>query len=243
MPKSSKKAQINEEQNPENQEMEEEMDDETSNLNNEKKENKNIPKINFDNIENEKLVDSSLNEYDPIKYKKCFLPQNDLAKQITLITLKVMLIKKKIKTLKQQYENTDEVYIINKDWYEKWKKYSRYGTLKRIMKLYEKYESKPIKYTPDEKSNPGIINNKDLMIRFKVDNNDGRNILVSKNNNSLDTRLNLKNNIKIIGMERFKLLNDYFKCDYILKGKKQEDKDNKSYQAFSIHLNIKRRKL
>ena len=238
MPKSSKKAQINEEQNPENQEMEEEMDNETSNLNNEKKENKNIPKINYDNIENEKLVDSSLNEYDPIKYKKCFLPQNDLAKQITLITLKVMLIKKKIKTLKQQYENTDEVYIINKDWYEKWKKYSRYGTLKRIMKLYEKYESKPIEYTPDEKSNPGIINNKDLMIRFKVDNNDGRNILVSKNNNSLDTRLNLKNNLKIMGVERFKLLNDYFKCDYILKGKKQEDKDNKSYQAFSIHLNI-----
>ena len=237
MPKSSKKDQINEEQNSEDQ-MEEEMDNEISNLKNEKKENKNIPKINFDNIENEKLVDSSLIEYDPIKYKKCFLPQNDLAKQITLITLKVMLIKKKIKTLKQQYENTDEVYIINKDWYEKWKKYSRYGTLKRIMKLYEKYESKPIKYTPDEKSNPGIINNKDLMIRFKVDNNDGRNILVSKNNNSLDTRLNLKNNIKIIGMERFKLLNDYFKCDYILKGKKQEDKDNKSYQAFSIHLNI-----
>ena len=76
------------------------------------------------------------------------------------------------------------------------------------------------------------------MIRFKVDNNDGRNILVSKNNNSLDTRLNLKNNLKIMGVERFKLLNDYFKCDYILKGKKQEDKDNKSYQAFSIHLNI-----
>ena len=238
MPKSSKKDQINEEQNSENQEMEEDMDNEISNLKNEKKENKNIPKINFDNIENEKLVDSSLNEYDPIKYKKCFLPQNDLAKQITLITLKVMLIKKKIKTLKQQYENTDEVYIINKDWYEKWKKYSRYGTLKRIMKVYERYESKPIKYTPDEKSNPGIINNKDLMIRFKVDNNDGRNILVSKNNNSLDTRLNLKNNIKIMGVERFKLLNDYFKCDYILKGKKQEDKDNKSYQAFSIHLNI-----
>ena len=238
MPKSSKKDQINEEQNSENQEMEEDMDNEISNLKNEKKENKNIPKINFDNIENEKLVDSSLNEYDPIKYKKCFLPQNDLAKQITLITLKVMLIKKKIKTLKQQYENTDEVYIINKDWYEKWKKYSRYGTLKRIMKVYARYESKPIEYTPDEKSNPGIINNKDLMIRFKVDNNDGRNILVSKNNNSLDTRLNLKNNIKIIGMERFKLLNDYFKCDYILKGKKQEDKDNKSYQAFSIHLNI-----
>ena len=238
MPKSSKKDQINEEQNSENQEMEEDMDNEISNLKNEKKENKNIPKINFDNIENEKLVDSSLNEYDPIKYKKCFLPQNDLAKQITLITLKVMLIKKKIKTLKQQYENTDEVYIINKDWYEKWKKYSRYGTLKRIMKVYARYESKPIEYTPDEKSNPGIINNKDLMIRFKVDNNDGRNILVSKNNNSLDTRLNLKNNIKIMGVERFKLLNDYFKCDYILKGKKQEDKDNKSYQAFSIHLNI-----
>ena len=239
MPKSSKQDQIHQEQNSGNQEntqMEEEKDDESSN--NDKKENENIPKIDFTDIETKELEDSSQNKYDPEKYKKCFLPQNDLAKQITLITLKVMLIKIKTKTLKQQYENSDEVYIINKDWFEKWKKFSRYGTLKRIMKLYERYESKPIKYLPDEKLNPGIINNKDIMIRFKIDNKDGRNILVSKNNNSLDTRLNVKNNIKILGMERFKLLNDYFKCDYILKGKKREDKDNKSYQVFSVHLNI-----
>ena len=239
MPKSSKQDQIHQEQNSGNQEntqMEEEKDDESSN--NDKKENENIPKIDFTDIETKELEDSSQNKYDPEKYKKCFLPQNDLAKQITLITLKVMLIKIKTKTLKQQYENSDEVYIINKDWFEKWKKYSRYGTLKRIMKVYERYESKPIKYLPDEKLNPGIINNKDIMIRFKIDNKDGRNILVSKNNNSLDTRLNVKNNIKILGMERFKLLNDYFKCDYILKGKKREDKDNKSYQVFSVHLNI-----
>ena len=239
MPKSSKQDQIHQEQNSGNQEntqMEEEKDDESSN--NDKKENENIPKIDFTDIETKELEDSSQNKYDPEKYKKCFLPQNDLAKQITLITLKVMLIKIKTKTLKQQYENSDEVYIINKDWFEKWKKYSRYGALKRIMKVYEIYESKPIKYLPDEKLNPGIINNKDIMIRFKMGGEDGRNILVSKNNNSLDTRLNVKNNIKILGMERFKLLNDYFKCDYILKGKKREDKDNKSYQVFSVHLNI-----
>ena len=184
MPKLSKQDQIHQEQNSGNQEntqMEEEKDDESSN--NDKKENENIPKIDFTDIETKELEDSSQNKYDPEKYKKCFLPQNDLAKQITLITLKVMLIKIKTKTLKQQYENSDEVYIINKDWYEKWKKYSRYGTLKRIMKLYERYESKPIKYLPDVKLNPGIINNKDIMIRFKIDNKDGRNILVSKNNN------------------------------------------------------------
>ena len=241
MPKTSKQEQMHQEQNSGNQENiemdeEKELENESSNLNNDKKEN--ISKINFDNIEDEEFEDSSQNKYIPERYKKCFLPQNDLAKQITLITLKVMLIKIKTKTLKQQYENSDEVYIINKEWYEKWKKYSRYGTLKRIMKLYERYESRPIKYTPDEKLYPGQINNKDIMIRYKIDNNDGRNILVSKNNNSLDTRLNMKNNIKILRMERFKLLNDYFKCDYILKGKKKEDKDNKSYQAFSVHLNI-----
>ena len=242
MPKTSKKEPIQPEQNSENQgsvgmEEEKEMDNESSNLNT-NKENENKQKINFDNIENEEFEDSSQNKYIPERYKKCFLPQNDLAKQITLITLKVMLIKIKTKTLKQQYENSDEIYIINKEWFEKWKKYSRYGTLKRIMKLYEKYEARPIKYIPDEKINPGQINNKDIMIRFKIDNNDGRNILVSKNNNSLDTKLNMKNNLKILGMERFKLLNDYYKCDYILKGEKKEDKDSKSYKAFSLHLNI-----
>ena len=148
MPKASKQGEINQEQNSENQgdiEMEEEKDNESSD--NDKKENEKIPKIDYNNIENEELVDASLNKYIPEKYKKCFLPQNDLAKQITLITLKVMLIKIKTKTLKQQYENSDEIYIINKEWYEKWKKYSRYGTLKRIMKIYERYESKPIKYS------------------------------------------------------------------------------------------------
>ena len=192
--------------------------------------------IDITNIENETIIDHSGYIYNPEKHKKCFLPQTEYAEKLTKITLKVMLAKIKEKTLKDKYEGHDEIYIINKAWYEKWKKFCRYGTLKRIMKAYDTYERKPIKYNPKESESPGIINNKEIMIRFKL--NDGRNILVSKYNDALDTKKNKKNDIKLLSKERFKLLNDFFKCDYILKSTKYEDKDNKNYDAFSAHLNI-----
>ena len=135
--------------------------------------------INVNNIENEIIVDHSSNIYYPDRFKKCFIPENDLAKKITLNTLKIMLIKVKEKSMKEKIKGADEVYIINKSWYEKWKKFSRYGTLKRIMKAYEVYEKKPIKFKPNESNFPGEINNKELMIRYNINNNDGRNILVS----------------------------------------------------------------
>ena len=239
MPKLSKTEPIKQDENSENQggvHMDEENEIESSNLNNNNEQDK--EQLNFDNIENEKLVDASQLTYDPERYKKCFIPENDLAKQMTLIALKVMLIKIKTKTSRQTFEKSDEIYLINKKWFDKWKKYSRYGTLKRIMKAYETYESKPIKYKPNESLNPGQINNKEIMIRYKINNNDGRNILVSKYNNSLDTRLKIKEDIKIMSKERFKLLNDYFKCDHILKGTLIQDRDNKFYGVFSVHLNI-----
>ena len=120
----------------------------SSYLNNVIEENNNINliELDVDNIQNETIIDNSGFTYYPEKYKICFLPQNDLAKEITLNTLKIMLIKIKIKVNKDKIKDSDEVFVINKLWYEKWKRYSRYGTLKRIMKIYHMYENNPIKF-------------------------------------------------------------------------------------------------
>ena len=200
--------------------------------------NQNRIELNVDTIENEMIEDHNKNIYNPEFYNISFLPQNELAEKLTLITKKFMLIKMKIKAARNNYEGSERIFIINKNWYNKWIDYSRYKTLKRILKNYELYSSKPIKYTPKEEKNPGMINNEDLMIRYKKNENDGRNILVSKYNDSLDTKKTMKNDIKILGKERFKLLNDFFKCDHILKGIKLEEKDRKSIKGLTMHLNI-----
>ena len=218
------------------QETENEIHSEAPNL--DSNEDKKEIELDVDNIENETIMDHSGFTYEPEKYKNSFLPQNDLAKAITLNALKVMLIQVKIKVLKEKVKGADEIYFVNKEWYNKWKKYSRYGTLKRIMKNYTLYESKPIKYTPDEKFNPGEINNKEIMIRYRLDKNEGRNILVSKFNDALDTKLNKKMYIKVLSKERFKLLSEFYKCDHVLKAKKYESKDNITFEGFTAHLNI-----
>ena len=139
------------ESNQTTSEMEQEENEIHSSSSHPNNSNNNLIEIDVDNIQNETITDHSGFTYYPEKYKKCFLPQNDLAKEITLNTLKIMLIKIKIKAMKDIIKDSDEVFVINKLWYEKWKKYSRYGTLKRIMKIYEMYESNPIKFTPNEK--------------------------------------------------------------------------------------------
>ena len=191
---------------------------------------------NVENIEKD-IVPSDIGyTYYPDTFKACFLPQNDLAKEITLITLKVFLVKIKIKSPGSNIKiiGAEEMYIINKDWFEKWKKYTKYGTVGRTIKAASTYIQNPIKYTPNEKLNPGPINNKDLFIKNKLNNNDGRNILISKNNDAYDTKIK----IKLITRDRFNLLKDYFKCDMVLK---VDDNDHNKYDNFSgfcVHLNV-----
>ena len=88
------------------------------------------------------------------------------------------------------------------------------------MKLYQMHESKPIKFNPNEANSPEEINNKEIMIRYNLNNNDGRNILVCQYNDALVTRKKLKKDFKIISKARFYLLNELYKCDHIIKGKK-----------------------
>ena len=193
--------------------------------------------IDVNNIQNEVIESSTGFIYSPDQLPKCFIPQNDLAKELTLITLKIFLIRVKIKASmpKIKIKYSDELYIVNKNWYNKWKKYSKYDTVKRAIIAFSTYSLNPIKYTPNEKLNPGIINNKDLYIKNKIDNKDEkRNLLISKSNNAYDT----KEPIILLPRDVFNLLKDYFKCDMVLKLDKIGDYDIKNYDDYSVHLNL-----
>ena len=188
-------------------------------------------------IENEVILDRSNNQYIPERFSKCFIPQNEEAKNLTNITLKFFLCKKKYRYRDVKLHLPKEVYIISRSWYNKWKLYSKINTFKRIIKTYDLYESRPFPYTPKEKDFPGIIENKNLLIRNKK-NDESRNILVSKYNNCLDTKLRNKIDFKLLSQERFDLLNDYFKSDIVLNAKKEIINDFQNYKVFSVHYRV-----
>ena len=191
-------------------------------------------KIDLDSIEKFIIDSDSGYSYYPDKFKECFLPQNDLAKQITLNTLKVFLVSVIIKSnSKKKVIGSDEIYVINKNWWEQWKKFARYGTIKRSIMAYNTYKMNPIKYTPKEKDNPGQINNNDLFIKNKINIKDGRNILVSKTNNAYDTMIP----VKLISRDRFHLLKQFYKCDNVIKAKINEVK-YENFEDFCVHLNM-----
>ena len=120
-------------------------------------------KIDVDNIQNEIIESENGYTYYPGQLQKCFIPKTDLAKELTSITLKMYLINMKIKSLKKDnVEGTNELYIINKSWYDNWKKFCRYPTIRRTISAFNTYSANPYHYKPDEKKKPGIINNKDL---------------------------------------------------------------------------------
>ena len=198
--------------------------------------------VDSKNIENEIVESPRGFTYYPDRFKKCFIPQNELAVELTNKTLKLILTKMKQKVLKDKLKITkaEDKFIINGQWYDKWDKYTRFGTMKRIIRSYGTYEANPIKYNPNEKNKPGIINNKDLFIKNKIKDNDGRNILISKNNNSFDTRYKYKNKngIKLVKKYLYKIFKKNYKIDIEIPANKIETSDKVIYGDFFAHLNL-----
>jgi len=199
--------------------------------------------INLKDIEKERIIDAKNNEYIPERFNKCFIPQNDIAKEVKSIALKLILFRKKYRERSVKLENNRELYLISKIWYRQFKAYSRMDTMKRIIKVYHIYEKRPILFTPDPKNFPGKILFENLFIRNQIG-KDNRNILISKYNDSFDTKLNYKNHFKLLTKEAFKLLYNYFQCEYnyVIKVNRKEiyllHDYYKYYIDFSIHLNI-----
>ena len=214
------------------------MEIEPENLNEQATANQIVDEIpDLTGIEDEEYEDKSGNKYIPERFAKCFIPQNEEAKKLTSIALKYILCQKKFDNRKIKHNGPVEVYIINSSWFKKWKDYSRYPTLKRIIKSYITYVNRPITFTPNKKIFPGIINNKDLLISNRIK-DESRNILISKDNTCLDTKLVYKKDFKLLPKERFDLLNDYFKSDIVLKAYRKEINGSKSYNAFCAHLRL-----
>ena len=204
--------------------------------------NQDVPDLT--DIEKEEIKDKSDNVYKPELFKKCLNIENKESEEYVLNTLKFILAKKKYDLRKAKYYYTDEQYVVSREWYERWRKFSRYDTFNRIiLSAYSKYLEKPIKYDINKCTNPGKINNEILLIKNKKVDDNGRNILVSKFNNCLDTKLNIKKKPKdfiLLPKERFDLLNEKYGCDLILKTNKISDTnvENKTYDIFSVHFNI-----
>ena len=204
--------------------------------------NQEVPDLT--DIEKEEIKDKSDNVYKPELFKKCLNIENKESEEYVLNTLKFILAKKKYDLRKAKYYYTDEQYVVSREWYERWRKFSRYDTFNRIiLSAYSKYLEKPIKYDINKCTNPGKINNEILLIKNKKVDDNGRNILVSKFNNCLDTKLNIKKKKKdfiLLPKERFDLLNEKYGCDLILKTNKISDTnvENKTYDIFSVHFNI-----
>ena len=196
--------------------------------------------IDLNNIENEIIESSTGYPYYPDKFKKCFIPQSKYAEELMHMTLKIVLMKMKIKNIKEKEKSlkTEDKYIVNGQWYEAFNKYSRINTIKRIIRAYGTYEMNPIKYNPNEKSKPGMINNKDLFIKNKINSNDGRNILISKNNNSFDTKLKYKKDIKCVKKSMYKILKRYFNNDIDIPATKNDIGNKPVFGDFYAHLNL-----
>ena len=229
-------SQINTEQSLTPIDMEIEPENNNEQLNENKEQVDNVPNLN--GIEEERIEEQRNSFlYIPDVFNKSFIPQDDSSKVIALMALKLLLAKQKNPDRLIKYTGPQFVYIINKQWYVKWKKYSRYETIKRVIKNPEIYSLKPIQFTVKKEDFPGKIINKDLLIRNKI-NDKERNILVSNYNDCLDTKLEYKKDFKLLAKERFDLLKEFFQCDCIIKAKKIQANESKNYNAFSAHFKI-----
>ena len=190
--------------------------------------------INLKDIEKEEINWDEYYCYIPERFNKCFIPQNDIAKEIKSIALKLILFNIKYFDNSLYSHHFEEVYLISKIWYKQFEEYSRTNTMKRIIKSYGIYECRPIIFNPDPNKFPGKIFFENLFIKNKIGQNN-KNILISKYNDCFDTKLNYKEHFKILTKEEFKLLYNYFGCEsnYAIKLNR-----NKLKLYFSVHLKI-----
>ena len=184
---------------------------------------------------NEQIEDKYGNIYKKDLIRKIIITEDEENQNILNLTneiyLNEILFRKKIKNKK--YLN--EIYLISYEWYNKFKEYTNYKQIKRIIRNIDIYLlKKQIVYKLDSNKYPGKINNESLII--KDDNND----LLLPDNYLLRTDKKEKKDFKIFPKESFIILNQEFGCDYILKSELKIDKQiNKNkYNIYSKKFTI-----
>ncbi len=156
---------------------------------------------------------------------------NEIVKDSREIYLNEILYRKAI--LNNNYLN--DIYLVNQNWYNKWKEYVKYPQIKKTCRNPEIYlKIKPLIYKAKPENNPGIILNKDLLPEFN------ENILQNYEEPVIKPNLQNKKDYRILPKESFEILNKRFGCDYIIKGKNAIDRISKRkvYNYRGKHFNL-----
>ena len=72
--------------------------------------------------------------------------------------------------IKERSFEINEVYLIEKNWYRKWKNFIHYNDIKKTASNKEDYVNNPIQFITDKNNNPGQIINTFLLIEDKPEN-------------------------------------------------------------------------
>ena len=156
----------------------------------------------------------SLNSFR-IMYAKNQIDKDILA-MARAIYINELRFKEKIKK-KDIFIN--EVFLIEKNWYRKWKKYVNFKEIIETCSNPENYSLNSIEYKVDIKNNPGQIINSPILIEEKPDN------LYNENDIPLKVGIN-SNEYKLIVKMSFDRLFPIYKCDKIIIKKIRLDRSN-----------------
>ena len=114
--------------------------------------------------------------------------------------------------IKERSFEINEVYLIEKNWYRKWKNFIHYNDIKKTASYREDYVNNPIQFITDKNNNPGQIINTFLLIEDKPEN------LFSESELPLKIGINEKE-YKLLPKFSFEKLSQNFGCDKIIKKK------------------------
>ena len=178
--------------------------------------------LGFDIVMNnhkEPIEDKYGNIYNKNLFNKVIITEDEESQKILNLANEIYLneifFRKKIKI--KQY--SDEIYLISYEWYNKFKEYSHYKKIKRVIRNIDIYSlKKQIVFKLDSNKFPGQINNESLIIK------DDNNNLLLPNNYLIKSDKKEKKDFKIFPKESFILLNKEFGCDYILKSELKLDR-------------------
>ena len=115
--------------------------------------------------------------------------------------------------IKERSFEINEVYLIEKNWYRKWKNFIHYNDIKKTASNKEDYVNNPIQFITDKNNNPGQIINTFLLIEDKPEN------LFSESELPLKIGINEKE-YKLLPKFSFEKLSQNFGCDKIIKKNK-----------------------
>ena len=124
----------------------------------------------MDNIleeEDKIIVDRNGYKYIPEQVEKAMVADSEEGNQILKETREIYLNEiRYIYNINNYLYKDDDLYIISKEWYEKWKKYVKYKTVKKTCRTPEIYiKIKPITFTIKPELYPGPITNDDILIK------------------------------------------------------------------------------